>query len=185
MYLKIVFPSLLQQFWKCLKWLNPYVQVIGVWWWVFWLKVCIYSHTRGVKLGLGLGFMQTSQVLPHWLNQSFSFWTLPYTQRHCHVRIEKQGSRLILPTGRTCATNFLSWSHEHIIRSQFFFWYNIWSINACLLTFIIFYSYMVTKVFNIRPVLFHQYHLWFKFCDRNSFFCFHFHNLGVTLYKKR
>ncbi len=39
----------------------------------FWLKVCIYSHTRGVKLGLGLGFMQTSQVLPHWLNQSFLF----------------------------------------------------------------------------------------------------------------
>ncbi len=55
----------------------------------FCLKVCIYSHTRGVKLGLGLGFMQTSQVLPHWLNQSFSFWTLSYTQRHCHVRIEK------------------------------------------------------------------------------------------------
>ncbi len=55
----------------------------------FWLKFCIYSHTRGVKLGLGLGFMQTSQVLPHWLNQSFSFWTLPYTQRYCHVRIEK------------------------------------------------------------------------------------------------
>ncbi len=55
----------------------------------FWLTVCIYSHTRGVKLGLGLGFMQTSQVLPHWLNQSFSFWTLSYTQRHCHVRIEK------------------------------------------------------------------------------------------------
>ncbi len=44
-----------------------------------------------VKLGLGLGFMQTSQVLPHWLNQSLSFWTLPYTQRHCHVRIEKKG----------------------------------------------------------------------------------------------
>ncbi len=55
----------------------------------FWLKICIYSHTRGVKLGLGLGFMQISQVLPHWLNQSFSFWTLSYTQRHCHVRIEK------------------------------------------------------------------------------------------------
>ncbi len=31
----------------------------------FRLKVCIYSHTRGVKLGSGLGFMQTSQVLPH------------------------------------------------------------------------------------------------------------------------
>ncbi len=66
-------------------------QVIGVWCLVmsFCLKVCIYSHTRGVKLRLGLGFMQTSQVLPHWLNQSFSFWTLSYTQRHCHVRIEK------------------------------------------------------------------------------------------------
>ncbi len=59
----------------------------------FWL---IYSHTRGVKLGLGLGFMQTSQVLPHWLNQSFSFWTLPYTQRHCHVRIEKGPGKLLL-----------------------------------------------------------------------------------------
>ncbi len=66
-----------------------YVQVIGCLVMSFWLKVCIYSHTRGVKLGLGLGFMQTSQVLPHWLNQSFSFWTLSYTQRHCHVRIEK------------------------------------------------------------------------------------------------
>ncbi len=32
----------------------------------FWLKVCIYSHTSGVKLGLGLGFMQTSQVLKNW-----------------------------------------------------------------------------------------------------------------------
>ncbi len=29
---------------------------------------------------------------------------------------------------------------------------------------------MVTKVFNIQPVLFHQYYLWFKFCDRNSSF---------------
>ncbi len=30
-----------------------------------------------------------------------------------------QGSRLILPTGLTCATNFLSWSHQHIIWLQF------------------------------------------------------------------
>ncbi len=30
-----------------------------------------------------------------------------------------QGSRLILPTGRTFATNFLSWSHEHIIWLRF------------------------------------------------------------------
>ncbi len=63
----------------------PYIVCTSHWCLVksFWLKVCIYSHTRGVKLGLGLGFMQTSQVLPHWL------WTLPYTPRHCHVRIEK------------------------------------------------------------------------------------------------
>ncbi len=46
----------------------------------FWLKVCIYSHTRGVKLGLGLGFMQTSQVLPHWLNQSFLLNLALYTE---------------------------------------------------------------------------------------------------------
>ncbi len=68
---------------------------------------------------------------------------------------------------------------------KLFFFFNIWLINACWLTFIIVYSYMVTEVFNIQPVIFHQYYLWFKFCDRNSSFCFHFHDLGVTLYKKR
>ncbi len=26
-----------QQFWKCLKWMYPYVPVIGAWWWVFGL----------------------------------------------------------------------------------------------------------------------------------------------------
>ncbi len=63
-----------------------------------------------------------------------------------------QGSRLILPTGRTCATNFLSWSHVHIIWSQIilFVWY-IWLIIACWWNFIMLYSYMVTKVFNIQP----------------------------------
>ncbi len=34
---------------------------------------------------------------------------------------------LILPTGRTFATNFPSWSHEHIIWALF--WYNIRLIN--------------------------------------------------------
>ncbi len=92
----IMFPSLLEVHFSVLKkGVSQYFCLYSVctshWCLVmsFWLKVCIYSHTRGVKLGLGLGFMQTSQVLPHWLNQSFSFWTLPYTQRHCHVRIEK------------------------------------------------------------------------------------------------
>ncbi len=49
-------------------------------------------------------------------------------------------------------------------RFFFFFFFNIWLINACRWTFIIVYSsYMVTKVFNVQPVLFHQYYLWFKF----------------------
>ncbi len=39
--------------------------------------------------GLHLKSHQASQVLPHWLNQSFLFLTLTYTQRHHHVRIEK------------------------------------------------------------------------------------------------
>ncbi len=59
-----------------LKWLYPYVQVIGVWWWVFGS----FKDTPEVFSC----FLQTSQVLPHWLNHHFS-----YTQRHCHVRIEK------------------------------------------------------------------------------------------------
>ncbi len=96
-----------------------------------------------------------------------------------------QGSRLILPTGRTCATNFLSWSHVHIIWSQIilFFWY-IWLIIACWWTFIIVYSYMVTKVFNIQPFFISI------ICDLNFvtgiplFVRFHFQirDLGVTLY---
>ncbi len=57
-----------------------------------------------------------------------------------------------------------------VIIFLFYFWYNIWLINARWWTFIIVYSYMVMKVFNIQPVLFDQYYLWFKFCDRNSFF---------------
>ncbi len=55
MYLKIV---------KFMKWLYPYVQVIGVWWWVcgsFKVTPEVFSC-----------FLQTSQVLPHWLNHHFS-----------------------------------------------------------------------------------------------------------------
>ncbi len=32
------------------------------------------------------------------------------------------------------------------------------------------YSYMVMKVFNIQPVIFHQYNLWFKFCEQEFLF---------------
>ncbi len=45
----------------------------------FWLKVCIYSHTRGVKLGLGLGFMQTSHT--DWA----SFINLTYKREQIRV----------------------------------------------------------------------------------------------------
>ncbi len=66
-----------------------------------------------------------------------------------------QVSRLILPTGRIFTTSFLSWSHEHIIWSQFLFifLYNIWLIDACWKTCIIVYSYIVTKMFNIQPFI--------------------------------
>ncbi len=47
---------------------------------------------------------------------------------------QRQGSRLILPTGRTFETNFLSFSHEHIIWSHFFFLIHL--INKCMLIFI-------------------------------------------------
>ncbi len=59
-----------------LKCLYPYAQVTGVWWWVF--------GSFKVTPEVFSCFLQTSQVLPHWLNHHFS-----YTQRHCNVRIEK------------------------------------------------------------------------------------------------
>ncbi len=55
-----------------LKWLNPYVQVIGVWWWVcgsFKVTPEVFSC-----------FLQTSQVLPHWLNHHFSLILVLYTE---------------------------------------------------------------------------------------------------------
>ncbi len=58
-----------------------------------------------------------------------------------------------------------NWSHYY----KLFFLY-IWLINACWWTFIIVYSYMVTEVFNIQPVLCHQYYLWFKFCEQDLLF---------------
>ncbi len=58
----------------------------------FWLKVCIYSHTRGVKLGLGLGFMQTSQVLPHRLNQSFYIYIYAFSRRFYPKRLTLHSS---------------------------------------------------------------------------------------------
>ncbi len=45
-----------------------------------------------------------------------------------------QGSRLILPTGRSFETNFLSQSHKHMIWSQYFFALLLHhGINQCML----------------------------------------------------
>ncbi len=37
-------------FLKCMKLLYPYVQVIGVWWWVFFLMMCLAVQTVAIKL---------------------------------------------------------------------------------------------------------------------------------------
>ncbi len=70
-----MFPSLMPQFGSAffsskeggVQLLCPYIECTSHWCLVlsFWLKACIESHTRGVQLGLGLGFLQTSQVPLH------------------------------------------------------------------------------------------------------------------------
>ncbi len=67
---------------------------------------------------------------------SFLSYFPAFSSEHCLLcalmcDMVSQGSRLILPTGRTCATNFLSWSHEYIIWSQFFLMQHL--INQCML----------------------------------------------------
>ncbi len=57
-----------------------------------------------------------------------------------------QGSRLILPTGRTFATNFLSWLHKDIIWSHLFLIQHL--INQCMLMNF-YHSYMdICSTFN-------------------------------------
>ncbi len=44
------------------------------------------------------------------------------------------------------------------------------------------------KVFNIQPILSHQYYLWFKFWEQEPLFVsfrFQIRDFGVTFYKKR
>uniref|UniRef100_A0A671MHY0 Protein kinase C n=1 Tax=Sinocyclocheilus anshuiensis TaxID=1608454 RepID=A0A671MHY0_9TELE len=47
-----------------------------------------------------------------------------------------QGSRLILPTGRSFATNFLIWSHQHMIWSQYFYFYFLGLIRVAMAPFL-------------------------------------------------
>ncbi len=66
---------------KYMRWLYLYVQVISVWWWVcgsFKVTPEVFSC-----------FLQTSQVLPHWLNHHFSLILVLYTETlSCYNRKE-------------------------------------------------------------------------------------------------
>ncbi len=57
---------------KCMIWLNLYVDVISVWWWV-----CVSFKVTPEVFSC---FLQTSQVLPHWLNHHFSLILVLYTE---------------------------------------------------------------------------------------------------------
>ncbi len=89
MYLKLVFPPLMQQFWSvwndCTH-MYPYVS--GVWWWVlgprsvFKVTSEVFSWDQDLSFCRPVKFFHTDSII-------ISLWSLPYTQRHCHVRIEK------------------------------------------------------------------------------------------------
>ncbi len=80
MYLNIAFPPLLQQFWSVWKdWTRMYKSLVFDDEFVDHLKShqrCSDAFCRPVK------FFHTDWII-------ISLWFLSYTQRHCHVRIEK------------------------------------------------------------------------------------------------
>ncbi len=85
----IMFPSLLPQFGSALSLLKKYfvrimnVQVVSVWWWVIKSEQrCSAAFCRPVK------FFHTDWII-------ISLWFLSYTQRHCHVRIEKAPVQIV------------------------------------------------------------------------------------------
>ncbi len=57
---------------KCMKWLYP---VIGVWWWIFGSRSAFKVTPEVFSC-----FLQTSQVLPHWLNHHFYLILVLYTE---------------------------------------------------------------------------------------------------------
>ncbi len=70
---------------KCIKWLYPYVQVIGVWWYILYQCLDLKSHQRcsaRIRTCRLVKFFHTDWII-------ISLLTLPYKQRHCYVRIEK------------------------------------------------------------------------------------------------
>ncbi len=89
MYLQIVFPPLLQQFWSVWNDCTHMYKSLVFGDEFLAQGLHLKSHHR-----CSAGFLQTSQVLPHWLNHHFSL-ILSYTQRHCHVRIEKSSVQTV------------------------------------------------------------------------------------------
>ncbi len=72
---------------KCMKWLYPYVHVIGVWWWVFGSRSAFKVTPEVFSLDQDLSFCRPVKFFhTDWI--IISLWSLSYTQRHCHVRIE-------------------------------------------------------------------------------------------------
>ncbi len=60
--------------------------------------------------------------------------------------------------------------------------YNMGLINACWLTLIIVYSYIVTKVFNFQPVLFFiSIFCDFKFCEQEFLLCYVISDRALSL----
>ncbi len=64
------------------------VQDIGVWWWIFGSRSAFKVTSEEFSWDYDLAFCRPVKFFhTDWI--IISFWTLPYTQRHCHVRIEK------------------------------------------------------------------------------------------------
>ncbi len=85
-YFKIVFPPLLQQFWRVWNdWTHMYKSLVFGDEFVAHLKShqrCSAAFCRPVK------FFHTDWII-------ISLWFLSYTQRHCHVRIEKSSVQTV------------------------------------------------------------------------------------------
>ncbi len=88
MYLKIVFPPLLQQFWSVLNDCTHMNKSL-----VFGDEFLAHlkSHQRCSAGIRPVKFFHTDWII-------ISLWFLSYTQRHCHVRIEKSSVQTVTIT---------------------------------------------------------------------------------------
>ncbi len=83
-----MFPSLFQEGCSSTFVRIMNVQVIGVWWCVFGSRSAfkvtpeVFSWDQDLSFCRPVKFFHTDWII-------ISLWSLPYTQRHCHVGIEK------------------------------------------------------------------------------------------------